>query len=156
MPITGFDVPDGLFQGGSITGRRSSTPTITGIDCGQREFLGSHSFFDEEDNMKIEWLNEDCTEAIVTRGWFRKRRAHIKRDDTWACPTTSVWKFVNTGRWLSSGKGILIEDDVERARAKKMKRRAIEIDREWELVVKPTVPAMRVVVHGATGKAVRP
>lgn len=28
--------------------------------------------------MKIQWLDEACTEAIVTRGWFRKRQAHVK------------------------------------------------------------------------------
>ena len=28
--------------------------------------------------MKIEWLNDDCTEAYVIKGWFRKRRAHVR------------------------------------------------------------------------------
>ena len=30
--------------------------------------------------MKIEWLNDEMTEAIVTRGWlWLKRRAHVER-----------------------------------------------------------------------------
>lgn len=38
--------------------------------------------------MKIEWLNPEMTEAVVTRGIFRKRQAQIRRvstnySDTW-------------------------------------------------------------------------
>ena len=45
--------------------------------------------------MKIEWLNDDCTEAYVTRGvlWW-KRQAHVKREEN----GTYYWNFVTTGR----------------------------------------------------------
>lgn len=40
--------------------------------------------------MKIEWLNADCTEAIVTRGWFRKSQARVR----WHASTEkSGWRY---------------------------------------------------------------
>lgn len=47
--------------------------------------------------MTIEWLDEECTEAIVTRGWFRKESAEVIRNhggqnNHWN------WYFKNTGR----------------------------------------------------------
>lgn len=43
--------------------------------------------------MKIEWLNERMTEAIVTRGkrWARVRSDHWNGED---------WQFVETGAFL--------------------------------------------------------
>lgn len=69
--------------------------------------------------MKIEWLDpERCHEAIVTRGWFRKRQARV----VWFVATVhgewSGWMYALNGErceeWLSTA---LYEADAnERAR----------------------------------------
>lgn len=45
--------------------------------------------------MKIQFLNTDCTEAVVTRGWFRPMRAHVVFK-----PTDGWWYFALTERRL--------------------------------------------------------
>lgn len=56
--------------------------------------------------MKIEWLNDEFTEAIVTRGWLLKERAHVSR----CADFDGVrWKFVATGRRVSWFVGSQLE-----------------------------------------------
>ena len=51
--------------------------------------------------MRIEWLNEDCTEAVVTCGrlWWR-RQAHVRwleDSDFHAASHSCRWEFVPSG-----------------------------------------------------------
>jgi hypothetical protein len=41
--------------------------------------------------MRIEWLNAEFTEAILTRGWWwRRQRAHVQRSDAY-------WRYQPSG-----------------------------------------------------------
>ena len=43
--------------------------------------------------LKIEWLNDEMTEAIVTRGWWRwQKQAHVAR-----APDCDAWFYVANG-----------------------------------------------------------
>ena len=70
--------------------------------------------------MKIEWLNDDCTEAYVTKGWFRKRRAHVYRDKD-----SYRWTFVTSKRRVEQTFQGWISDRREKA---------MTTDREWQPV----------------------
>lgn len=49
--------------------------------------------------MKIQWLNPECTSAVITRGWFRKRTAIVQR--TWNAEWREWhWHFAS-GRYVS-------------------------------------------------------
>lgn len=80
--------------------------------------------------MKISWLNEDCTEAIVTRGWWRPKSAEVKRIEMPEPqhPPKDGWVFANTGRHV-----ILVDfwlaGELESCRTKELERRAN--DRDW-------------------------
>jgi hypothetical protein len=61
--------------------------------------------------VKIEWLNEKMTEAIVTRGWWRWRtRAHVIQ------ASDGDWMFVKTSAWAWD-----INRDLKFARAEAIK-----------------------------------
>lgn len=59
--------------------------------------------------MKIEWLNAECTEAIVTRGWFRKVQAHVIRDNAY-------WTFAATKRRMPRRFDRELDEAMERDR----------------------------------------
>ncbi len=45
--------------------------------------------------MRIHWLNDELTEAIVTRGiWWRKRQAHVKHE----AGTMYTWRYMPSVR----------------------------------------------------------
>lgn len=76
--------------------------------------------------MKIEFLNADCTEAIVTRGWFAKRQAHVVRvsdihNNCWA------WRFVASERRVVDSDWSLARE-LEHSRGAELIRRAEEKD----------------------------
>lgn len=72
--------------------------------------------------MKIEFLNPECTEAIVTRGWWRKRQAHVERG-------SYRWQFVSTGRQVSAW----VNARIDAAFSREIRRRDDEVNagREW-------------------------
>jgi hypothetical protein len=84
--------------------------------------------------MKIEWLNTDLTEAIVTRGWWRPKWTRVVR--TCGSPVPSYnWWFTATERRVSDVDYHLARA-VEVAREAEMKRREREAnriadDRDW-------------------------
>lgn len=88
--------------------------------------------------MKIEWLNRERTEAIVTRGWWRrKRRAHVERfepEHSWE----KRWRFVPSGNLAAD-----IAYEVERQRALAIGRD--KHDADWQPVCDlPVARAKRV------------
>lgn len=105
--------------------------------------------------MKIEWLNEELTECIVTRGWFRKVRAHLKRDYSDRPVQVGVWRFVSTKRLLSRSSGLFfsdnsvsIENAIEKNRQAQLNRLNRLSDLEWVPVKPPEIPSARLVKKG--------
>lgn len=79
--------------------------------------------------MKIEWLNEERTRALVTIGWFKKRQA-----DVFLYCEGGHWYYVKHGRngpWLP----FLMQLSLDRARKK--------LRSAWQPVA--SVPVARVV-----------
>jgi hypothetical protein len=72
--------------------------------------------------VNIVWLNDSLTEALVTRGWWRKRQAR-------------VYLFTEGGTWRyridSSRVGFWLDESLDRARVKERKRRT----RYWQPVL---------------------
>jgi hypothetical protein len=67
--------------------------------------------------MKIEWLNEDFTAALVTLGWFKKRYAGFNRSDR-----DGMWRYSGTDvevGWGPSGKRI--RRALKRGRLKRLR-----------------------------------
>lgn len=48
--------------------------------------------------MKIEWLNADCTEAIVTRGWWRPKSTVVHLSADTLTDLRARWMFSATRR----------------------------------------------------------
>jgi hypothetical protein len=100
--------------------------------------------------MKIEWLNGDLTEAIVTRGWFRKRQAHVRLGRyekmlSIGLPlTVEGWVFATTGNHVGWWVSWSLDDDRRMAR-ERLKRgaRRTQADSEWVPV--RSLPEARVV-----------
>lgn len=94
--------------------------------------------------MKIEWLNGDRSEAIITRGFFRKRCAHVKRSSEQADKGCIAWWYAGSDTWVHND----LDDDLEVARrgaerAERAAKREAEQLRHW---VKPAkLPTARVV-----------
>lgn len=60
--------------------------------------------------MKIEWLNDEKTRALVTKGWFRKRCAEVyKASDAW-------WRFRANEERVSSFMGSRLDNERDRSR----------------------------------------
>jgi hypothetical protein len=79
--------------------------------------------------VRIDWLNDEMTEARVTKGWlWWKRAALVKRLSEY------IWKFQSSNRDIDDGTRWKLNDarDEEMAR-----RRDIE---DWQ-PVKPLPPA---------------
>jgi hypothetical protein len=74
--------------------------------------------------MKILWLDEHCTRAIVTRGWFRKRSAAVTRE---ANDAAHVWRFAS-GREVYDSDWYLSRE-LERHRIRELHNRAEQ--RDW-------------------------
>lgn len=96
--------------------------------------------------MKIEWLNDECTEAIVTRGWFRKRWAHVKRGNRLVSGDYSdtyrdCWVFAATGRYVGWRTDSALDGDIARRKAQRERDRIA--GKEWVPV--PALPAARLV-----------
>jgi len=94
--------------------------------------------------MKIEFIDEERTEAIITRGIFRKRQAHVK----WAGigvyefgGTHYAWVFATTKRQVGLWTGLRLQmaDSAIGRREEREARRG----REWVPV--NTLPPARVV-----------
>ena len=51
--------------------------------------------------MKIEFLNEDCTRARITEGWFRKRSAIVYRINREY--ERGYWRFEKNNQEASTG-----------------------------------------------------
>lgn len=75
--------------------------------------------------MTVTWLNAECTEAIVTRGWLRKRQAHVVR--TAESTISEQWRFAS-GRPVAESDWYLAMD-LERLRNKELRRNAD--NRDW-------------------------
>lgn len=74
--------------------------------------------------MKIEWLNAELTEAIITRGiWWWKIGARVVRDlgnkvwDSSFAWSTCRWNFAETGRALGYGVCASLENERDRVSA---------------------------------------
>lgn len=65
--------------------------------------------------MKIEWLNDDMTQCLVTKGWFKKRQALITRDKR-----TEKWQHIDGEDYWDSWRG----NPVEYTREELLKVRA--------------------------------
>lgn len=77
--------------------------------------------------MKIEFLNDELTEARATRGWFRKRVAYVRTS------STGYWIFTSTGRDV----GLWVREWIYSARNKAEAKRARALrDEEWVAVEK--------------------
>ncbi len=73
--------------------------------------------------MKITWLNDEMTEAVITRGWWRKKQASVVRskdskdefrhDYEWK----RHWFFVETGYLIGKGYSIKLEKARQRRTA---------------------------------------
>ena len=74
--------------------------------------------------MRIEWLNGEMTEALVIKGWFRKRQARLLRTEYYG----PVWKFAVSG----NEAGGSLRRALESERRREERRR--EIDRDWQPV----------------------
>lgn len=89
--------------------------------------------------MKIEWLNAECTEAIVTRGWWRwKRQAHVKRD--------GGWFFAVSGRYVSQSIIRALQKAHERAKRDEDRRK---VDADWTPVRRARLPEARLIDRSA-------
>lgn len=85
--------------------------------------------------MKIEWLNAEMTEAIVTRGWFWKRSAHVAIGERWVTNTFGpgfeerCWVFKHTGRYVGWWTDMRLDAAVEDQKVKAERERVA--DKEW-------------------------
>lgn len=92
--------------------------------------------------MKIEWLDSDMSEAIVTRGVFRKSQARVR----WVAKPLSydadhkVWKYAVSGREVEYD----IANSLDEARKQEQKRREHQLD--WQPVT--PMPQARQVRRG--------
>lgn len=89
--------------------------------------------------MKIEWLNDEMTEAIVTRGalWWKKQ-AHVKQERDAIGP--SVWRFVLTGEIIGGELHRLLIFDAVGIKLRADRERQ---ERNWQPV--RALPPARVV-----------
>jgi hypothetical protein len=85
--------------------------------------------------MKIEWLNDDYTEARITKGWFRKRQAHVRRitREEWAKQGSSKWFW----RFVPSGNDTGLHEMMECCRAEAL------VSDDWQPL--STIPQAKVV-----------
>jgi hypothetical protein len=65
--------------------------------------------------MNVEWLNDERTEARITKGWWRwRRRAYVTRMRDWCSPpeggfTQCWWKFTVSGQLVSGWTSTRVE-----------------------------------------------
>jgi hypothetical protein len=85
--------------------------------------------------VKIEWLNDEMTEAIVTVGWFRKRQARVRIEHN--VYSADSWHHVTTGNGLSDAQRRVLN----RTRESVFRDRAAA--KEWQPV--RSLPPARVV-----------
>lgn len=85
--------------------------------------------------MTIHWLNDDCTCAHITVGWFRKRFAVVQRKMVDAYTGYGSYK---TPRWhhQTTDRDCGIFHRIEWARDKELRRREEEAKapKEWQPV----------------------
>lgn len=58
--------------------------------------------------MKIEWLNQEKTRALITKGWFRKRQAEVHQ-------TIGGWCFTANGADLDMFVGFALDKAQRKA-----------------------------------------
>jgi hypothetical protein len=95
--------------------------------------------------VRVEFIKE-FTEAIVTRGWFRPRTAHliVKTEEVWgefSNYTTQKWVFASTERPV----GWWTELHIDRAAGRILARRERDRirGREWVAVELPAAQLVR-------------
>jgi hypothetical protein len=82
--------------------------------------------------VKIQWLNDNCTECILTVGLFTKRHTILTRE------YSVKWSMPSGIRLDDDGSTIVSEGDVENARNKELQRRRKSQD--WQPGEASTLP----------------
>lgn len=91
--------------------------------------------------MKIQWLDDERTRAIVTRGWWRKRQAEVRRltdKERADAYHSDRWVFASGDRASELNSWLESERDAQR---KLDEKRAVE-ERNWRPVAE--IPEARV------------
>lgn len=82
--------------------------------------------------MKIEWTNDALTEVIVTRGIFRKRRAHIRLVNIEYQSLDESWRYQPSGDPVRDDH---LKYHLRQSRRKEWDRR--KENRNWSSIGKP-------------------
>jgi hypothetical protein len=89
--------------------------------------------------MKIEWLNDEMTEARLIRGWFRKQHATVK---------LTPMRHVSGNYWAFAPSGDEVGDSIRRAiehdkRCEEWRRKEAIKESNWQPL--RSLPSARVV-----------
>ena len=85
--------------------------------------------------MIVDFIDDSLTEAVVTRGWFRRSQAHIRKGEYEIYnpygPDHKVqrWLFVGTGRYVGWWTSWCVERAIVRVEAQRERDRIC--GREW-------------------------
>jgi len=76
--------------------------------------------------VKVIWLNDELTDAIVEVGWFTKHYARVRYD---SYSYAKHWRFKETNRWVGWFRQAQLRTHAQRERQRRADAQAI--GKEW-------------------------